>query len=157
MFDKSEQRPFRPPVSQQSVARPLGQYPLKRWSNGNHAELSGQRHNLGIDDQAVYISDTEREGSFQVPTLTADKPFYQRMEQRTIALKNLSDRVTHKDLIEIIRGGAVLDLYLRLNSASVSFLEGAAAQAFLNYTRRHDIYVHNKRVCSERLQYARQC
>ena len=73
---------------------------------------------------------------------------YARDEQRTILLKNLSERATHKDLINIIRGGAVLDIFLRSNekAASVSFVEGAAAQEFMAYARRNDIYIHGKRV-----------
>ena len=106
------------------------------------------RQTPGLDDHAAYISSTEREDSYPVPTPTTDRPFYQRIEQRTILLKNLSDRVTHKDLVDVIRGGAILDLYLRLNdrSASISFLEGTAAQTFLARARRNDIYIHGKRV-----------
>ena len=63
-------------------------------------------------------------------------------------IKNLSDRATHKDIVGIVRGGAVLDIYLRTNdrSASISFVEGVAAQAFMNYAKRNDIYIHGKRV-----------
>jgi hypothetical protein len=78
----------------------------------------------------------------------AQKPQYETKEQRSILLKGLSDRVVHRDITDVIRGGQLLDIYLRPHdrSASVSFVEGSAAQAFLNYTKRKDIYLHGKRV-----------
>ena len=63
-------------------------------------------------------------------------------------LRNISERATHKDIVSIVRGGTVLDIYLRTNdrSVSVSFVEGSAAQAFMSHAKRNDIYLHGKRV-----------
>jgi hypothetical protein len=43
----------------------------------------------------------------------------------------------------------LLDIYLRSaeRTASVSFVDGSAAQEFLNHAKRRDIYIHGKRVC----------
>ncbi|KAJ4305361.1 hypothetical protein N0V90_000892 [Kalmusia sp. IMI 367209] len=66
-------------------------------------------------------------------------------DQRTILITNLSDRTTHKDLVGIIRGGRLLDIFLRNDrSATISFVEGAAE--FLAYAKRNDIYLHTKRL-----------
>ncbi|KAF2786137.1 hypothetical protein K505DRAFT_368477 [Melanomma pulvis-pyrius CBS 109.77] len=66
-------------------------------------------------------------------------------DQRTILINNLSDRATHKDLVGIIRGGRLLDIFLRNDrSATISFVEGA--QEFLAYAKRKDIYLHTKRL-----------
>lgn len=66
-------------------------------------------------------------------------------DQRTILVSNLSDRTTHKDLVSFVRGGRLLDIFLRNDrTATVSFVEGAAE--FLAYTKRNDIYLHTKRV-----------
>lgn len=68
-------------------------------------------------------------------------------DQRTILITNLADRTTHKDLAGVIRGGRLLDIFLRNDrSATVSFVEGAAN--FLAYVKRNDIYLHAKRVCT---------
>ena len=65
--------------------------------------------------------------------------------QRTILISNLADCTTHKDLVSIIRGGRLLDIFLRNDrSVTVSFVEGAAD--FLAYVKRNDIYLHAKRV-----------
>jgi hypothetical protein len=66
-------------------------------------------------------------------------------DQRTLLIANLSERTTHKDLAGIIRGGRLLDIFLRTDhTATISFVEGAAE--FLAYTKRTDIYLHTKRV-----------
>lgn len=66
-------------------------------------------------------------------------------DQRTVLITNLSERTTHKDLASIVRGGRLLDIFIRNDrSATVSFVEGAAE--FLAYAKRNDIYLHTKRV-----------
>ncbi|KAG9192637.1 hypothetical protein G6011_11371 [Alternaria panax] len=66
-------------------------------------------------------------------------------DQRTVLITNLSERTTHKDLASIVRGGRVLDIFLRNDrSATISFVEGAAE--FLAYAKRNDIYLHTKRL-----------
>ncbi|KAF2271785.1 uncharacterized protein EI97DRAFT_242673 [Westerdykella ornata] len=65
--------------------------------------------------------------------------------KRTILITNLSDRTTHKDLVEVIRGGRLAEIYLRNDRcATVSFVEGAAE--FLAHTKKNDIYLNQKRL-----------
>ncbi|KAF2500351.1 hypothetical protein BU16DRAFT_244690 [Lophium mytilinum] len=72
-------------------------------------------------------------------------PPFPRNDQRTVLVTNLSDRTTHKDLVDVVRGGRLLDIFLRNDRcATVSFVEGA--QDFLAYTKKNDIYIHDKRV-----------
>lgn len=68
--------------------------------------------------------------------------------QRTVLLRGLPDRVTHHDITEAVRGGALLDIFLRAREhmASVSFVEESAAQEFLHYARQYGVYVAGKRV-----------
>ncbi len=103
-----------------------------------------------LEDESAFTPDFEKDDPF----LAAPQPErkrYAKMEQRTIFAKNLSDRASHKDIVDFVRGGLVLDIYLRSHererSASISFVEGSAAQEFMNYVKRNDIYVHGKRVC----------
>ena len=142
--DFKASRPFAP--SSSSASRFGSQQPLKQWSNGVSRETSRQ-DSFGHDNTSYGTSDVEEEAT-QTTAPTHERPQYARAESRTIVLRNLSDRVGHKDLVDCIRGGAVLDIFLRSNdrSASISFVEGSAAQAFLNYAKRNDIYLHGKRV-----------
>jgi hypothetical protein len=69
-------------------------------------------------------------------------------DQRTVLIANLPERTTHKDLAGIIRGGRLLDLFVRNDrTATVSFVEGAAD--FLTYAKRTDIYLQTKRVSTD--------
>ena len=77
-----------------------------------------------------------------------EKPYFARLDQRTITINNITDRTTHKDLAAIIRGGMVLDMYIRPQErcANISFLDGAAAKAFMSHVKRHDVYLHDRRL-----------
>ncbi|EAW13920.1 RNA-binding protein [Aspergillus clavatus NRRL 1] len=69
-------------------------------------------------------------------------------EQRTLFIRGLPDRVTLRDIIDAVRGGALLHVYLRArdHTANVSFVDPAAAQEFLQYTRSFGLYLAGKRV-----------
>ncbi|RAL01586.1 RNA-binding protein [Aspergillus ibericus CBS 121593] len=68
--------------------------------------------------------------------------------QRTVMIRNLPDRVTHRDIVEAVRGGALLHIYLRAREriASVSFVEEVAARDFLLHTKTYGLYMAGKRV-----------
>jgi len=128
-------------------------WPPKNTGNGfqgySKAKLGDpSRHNSYTqEDDVSWDPELDKDDGFlSVPRI--EKKRYAREEQRTILAKNLSDRVTHKDITDFVRGGLILDIYLRSNdrSASISFLEGSAAHDFMNYAKRNDIYVHGKRV-----------
>lgn len=66
-------------------------------------------------------------------------------DHRTIHITNLPEGTTHKDLVGILRGGMLADIYLRNDkSAQVTFLEGA--QDFMAYVKKNDLYLHYKRL-----------
>lgn len=136
-----------------------GLYRQARTYSSNGYTL-GRRPSNGRDshDDTSFPSDVDKEDQY-LPVPSSEKQFYARNEQRTLLIKNLSDRVAHKDIVDVVRGGALLDVYLRSNdrSASVSFLEGAAAQAFLAYAKRNDIYIHGKRVSSTLFRLPSKC
>ncbi|KAI9719819.1 MAG: hypothetical protein M1812_003308 [Candelaria pacifica] len=108
---------------------------------------SGRQHSFSPDDAFSPFDGSEQHlsgGTFPKP----EKQQIPRNDQRTVLMTNLSDRSTHKDVVNVIRGGALLDIFLRTNdrAASISFVDGAAAQEFINYVKRNDIYIHGKRV-----------
>ena len=72
-------------------------------------------------DESESIGTPEKEEGVQGPVHHV--PVH---DQRTILVTNLSDRTTHKDLAGIVRGGRLLDIFLRNDrSATISFVEGA--------------------------------
>ncbi|KAL2815337.1 hypothetical protein BJX63DRAFT_420420 [Aspergillus granulosus] len=71
-----------------------------------------------------------------------------RVENRTVLIRGLPDRTTHQDIVDAVKGGAILHIYLwaRDRTASVSFVEEIAAQNFLDHTRTYGFYVAEKKV-----------
>lgn len=120
----------------------------RSFTGNNFSTARREGTNQPFNSEDWFVSDANREDGFS-GNQAAEKHFYAKSEQRTICLRNLSDRSTHKDIVDVIRGGALLDIYLRASdrSASVSFVEGSAAQAFMYHAKRNDIYIHGKRVC----------
>jgi hypothetical protein len=75
----------------------------------------------------------------------------QQFEQqclRTIQLSHLAEGTTHADIANAVRGGMLLDIFLRSHDrcAMVSFLKSVDAKKFYDHVRRHDLYIRNKRV-----------
>ena len=153
--------------TQTTMSRPSGhswadavpEWPPKGSAGGNLKGKGGfinHHNNFALEDDSAFTPDFEKDD----PYLAAPQPERKRfakMEQRTIFAKNLSDRATHKDVVDFARGGLILDIYLRSHerSASISFVEGSAAQDFMNHVKRNDIYVHGKRVCPALFQIRR--
>ena len=160
------------------ISRPSGhswadsapEWPPKFGGFGGNLKGKGgfyNHHNSsGVEDENAFTPDLEKDDPYLAPS--QERKRFAKVEQRTILAKNLSDRATHKvsshglgtsprhsdsqyfqDIVDFIRGGLVLDIYLRSHerSASISFVEGSAAQDFMNHVKRNDIYVHGKRVC----------
>lgn len=66
-------------------------------------------------------------------------------EQRTLQFSNLPERTTHAELTSIVKGGILLDIYVRNDrTATVSFVSGA--KEYLNYAKKTDVYLRTKRV-----------
>ncbi|KAI0023245.1 hypothetical protein F4780DRAFT_777025 [Xylariomycetidae sp. FL0641] len=76
------------------------------------------------------------------------RPQYARMCKRTVTLIGLPETVTPWDVTEAVRGGLVLDLFLRTaeRMALVSFLREDDAVRFYEYARTGDLFIKNKRV-----------
>jgi hypothetical protein len=127
---------------------------------------SPRYHNESVTDSDVAVmssgspySGTQRRVSYAQPVSSVrnsptNDDEYEHTErvpahdQRTLLITNLPERTTHKDLVGIIRGGRLLDLFVRNDrTATISFIEGAAD--FLAYAKRTDIYLHTKRVSTD--------
>ncbi|KAF4976810.1 hypothetical protein FDECE_18430 [Fusarium decemcellulare] len=69
----------------------------------------------------------------------------QRFAQRSVQLVNLAAGVTHGNIAAAVRGGMILDIYLRAkeHTATVSFAYEEDAAAFLDHSREHGLYVKN--------------
>ncbi|KAL1842829.1 hypothetical protein VTJ49DRAFT_3996 [Mycothermus thermophilus] len=73
---------------------------------------------------------------------------FERNCSRSIQLSNLAEGTTHADITAAVRGGMLLDIFLRSHerAATVSFVNSADARKFFDHVRRNDLYIRNKRV-----------
>ncbi|KAF8427873.1 hypothetical protein EV426DRAFT_529147 [Tirmania nivea] len=78
--------------------------------------------------------------------------------KRTIYLTKLPDRVTYAQIFSVIRGGIVVDVWMKPSdhAASVSFVDCSAAENFYQFTRKNDIYIDGKRINVEWREPSRQ-
>ena len=148
----------RPPEDSEDFVSSSWQ-PSKSWADDTGISKSKPgfyRHSSSAQDDGSFTPEFDRDDGLLAPS-RPERPFYSRAEQRTIAAKNLPERISHQDIINFVRGGLVLDVYLRSaeRSASISFVEGSAAQDFMNHVKRNDIYVHGKRVSPTMTCYKR--
>lgn len=68
--------------------------------------------------------------------------------QRSVQLLNLAPGVTHGEVATIVRGGPLLEIFVRAkdNSVTVSFVRETDAVAFLDYTRTCGLYFKDRKV-----------
>lgn len=69
-------------------------------------------------------------------------------EHYTIEMRNLPERCTLLDITKSIRGGALVQIYMRFTErmARVTFVDAAAAREFLARGKQIGHYIHNKKV-----------
>jgi len=107
-----------------------------------------------INDDYAFVPDGPADGFYDGGSGNNDsqtklnRQQYDKFAKRTVLLANLPDGTSHIDVVNAVRGGMLLDIYLRSHdrTASISFLEEAHAQEFFRHVRRHDLYIRGKRV-----------
>ncbi|KAL5343964.1 hypothetical protein BJX70DRAFT_4969 [Aspergillus crustosus] len=113
-----------------------------------HSYVHDHSLSTELDDDEGALTDSrsdERDEYVDSSRSTSTSP---QAEQRTVLIRGLPDKATHRDLVEAVRGGAILHIYLwaRDHTASVSFVEESAAQDFLDHAKAYGFYVADKRV-----------
>jgi hypothetical protein len=68
--------------------------------------------------------------------------------RRTLFFSNLPKDATYSDLVEVVRGGALVDVWMKDSDrcASVSFIDPTDADAYLRYAKKNEIYIGGWRV-----------
>lgn len=148
------------PSAQTSHVAPAQDYTYGR--NTNYTPFNGDsrsrdtplRDVSNLNDDFTYMQDGPSDGFYDGGSGNNDpqprfaRPQFEKFARRTLLLANLPEGVTHADIVDAVRGGMLLDIYLRTHdrAASVSFLEEAHAQEFYRHVKRHDLYIRGKRV-----------
>lgn len=139
-----------------------GHYRARHGSGSHH-----HNHSAWADDDGEMDNDDEGDenvtngvvGTTYVKSQNQNqRQQYERQATRTIQLLNLAEGTTHADITSAVRGGMLLDVFLRTHerSATVSFLHAEQAKKFFDFVRRHDLYIKNKRVSTCRVHESRR-
>ncbi|KAL8849009.1 MAG: hypothetical protein Q9221_005970 [Calogaya cf. arnoldii] len=113
--------------------------------------LHHDHHSSWVGKSSFGSSHARKDGGVPLYTAKPEDQSDKKNDQRTILLLNLPDLATHKDIVDVVRGGQLLDVYLRTQdrSASVSFVDGPAAQAFLSYVKRNSVWIRGRKLSFE--------
>lgn len=121
---------------------------LKTRDNNNFQAFSQTNDELtcGHDAPSYGFYDQDISNNDSRPRST--RALYEKVAKRTILLMNLPENPTHSEIVKIVRGGMLLDIYIRSHDriASISFLEEVHAEEFFRHVKRHDLYIRGKRV-----------
>ncbi|KAF8466397.1 hypothetical protein BDZ91DRAFT_725335 [Kalaharituber pfeilii] len=100
--------------------------------NGHSAKIYDRSMDFGVVPDHLSDQNTVRNGT----------------GRRTLYLTKLPDRITYGQIFSVIRGGAVVDVWMKSSdhAASVSFVECSAAESFYQYAKRNDIYIDGRRI-----------
>jgi hypothetical protein len=149
-------------LNPRSAPTTQGDYTYGRNANYNTGNRDGRQQNPNSYQNQSQSNDDfsclpdgpdgfydEGSGNHDPPSKLQRQQF-DKFAKRTVQLVNLPEMTTHADIVEVTRGGMLLDIYLRSHdrTASISFLEEAHAQEFFRHVKRHDLYVRGKRVCA---------
>jgi len=68
--------------------------------------------------------------------------------RRTLFFSNLPKDATYSDLVAVVRGGALVDVWMKDSDrcASVSFIDSADADAYLRYAKKNEIFIGGWRI-----------
>ncbi|OJD17034.1 hypothetical protein AJ78_02829 [Emergomyces pasteurianus Ep9510] len=146
----SHRHPLRPISNdlKNKNATPNDSWPQNGAHRAQHVPANGNGRRSSIENDVTSFPSDEKDDGFLCNTQSRqDRQQHSNCtENRTILLKGLPERTAHRDIVAAIRGGALVDVFLRPRErqASVSFADGKAAQEFLAFAKRQDLYILDK-------------
>ncbi|KAL6913188.1 hypothetical protein FSHL1_010871 [Fusarium sambucinum] len=128
----------------------------KSASFGGHDEKQALNGSKNLDGDALPQSSTyagnsldqQHRGPLQNNKRSDSHQWVESAAQRSVQLLNLAPGVTHGEIAAIVRGGPLLEIFLRAkdNSATVSFVRESDAIAFLDHTRTCGLYLKDRKI-----------
>lgn len=111
-----------------------------------HVNINLSESQTNCDQESAFDDVEEEENGFSI--IGGNTPRKGLRQDHTVQLGRLPEDVTYKEITNIVRGGRLVEVYLRLHdrAADVTFADEVEAAGFLSYARRNDIYVRTKRV-----------
>ncbi|KAJ4116230.1 hypothetical protein NW768_011019 [Fusarium equiseti] len=94
------------------------------------------------------VLDEQRYHSIRQASRSETNRWVESSAQRSVQLLNLIPGITHGDIAGIVRGGPLLEIFLRArdNTATVSFVRESDAVAFFDHTQIHGLYFKDRKI-----------
>lgn len=143
-----------PPSSIPSFRTQPNQY-TNHSSQASRVNGAGDAHYRGTED-----SDDESDGTTRQDAREfrggGNEYNGQTGGNRTLFFTRLPEKATYASFLEVVRGGAVVDVWMKPSDrcASVSFLQPQSAEAFYRYAKKNDLYIDGRRVGHPWLSFA---
>ncbi|KAF8246270.1 hypothetical protein K440DRAFT_369831 [Wilcoxina mikolae CBS 423.85] len=113
--------------------------------NGRHSHSHGNGFGANVSPTIAPKSESTNENT--------NGGHYNHMQdgnkaRRTLFFTNIPKDATYPDLVDVVRGGALVDVWMKNSDrcASVSFVDPADAEAYFRYAKKNDIYIKGRRV-----------
>ncbi|KAG6017593.1 hypothetical protein E4U54_005840 [Claviceps lovelessii] len=119
-------------------------FPLGTWQE---TQAFG-RHLTSSDDSGSDSPDPPKRSSLE----RISRLDFERVTTRTVQLCNLSKNTTLADITSVVRGGFLVDIFLRTrdNTVALSFLHSRDAHAFYDYVQKNGLNINGTEVREEK-------
>lgn len=146
-----------PPSSTPSFRTQPNQY-TNHSSQASRVNGTGDAHYRGTEDSGDESDGTTRQDAREFRG-GGNEYNGQTGGNRTLFFTRLPEKATYASFLEVVRGGAVVDAWMKPSDrcASVSFLQPQSAEAFYRYAKKNDLYVDGRRVGHPRLSCDKGC
>lgn len=141
-----------PPSSTPPLHTQPNQYAVHS-SQAPHNNGAGPAHYQGTEDSSGESNGTTRQGAHELGGRGGgggggNEYNDQIGGNRTLFFTRLPEKATYASFLEVVRGGAVVDAWMKPSDrcASVSFLQPQSAEAFYRYAKKNDLYIDGRRV-----------
>lgn len=136
-----------PPSSTPSFRTQPNQY-TSHSSQVPHSNGNGHSLYQGTEDPGDESDGTTKQDA-QEPRRGGGNEYNDQIGgNRTLFFTRLPEKTTYASFLEVVRGGAVVDAWMKPSDrcASISFLHPQSAEAFYKYAKKNDLYVDGRRV-----------
>ncbi|UNI13543.1 hypothetical protein JDV02_000278 [Purpureocillium takamizusanense] len=137
------------PGGRQGRKRPCAGEENKKVIQPNlHLDNSSESSEEYIDTFDPAAGEEPTESGTEAASRASPRFGLEREATRSIMLVNLAERTKHADITSVVRGGMLLEVYMkpRENAAVLSFLHGVDAQAFYEHVRHYGLIIKKRRV-----------
>jgi hypothetical protein len=138
------------PSSQNRQSRPIDLFPCSNLKSNLYIEDETQLNESYFSSNSSENSGVDAPSANEGLLNSIPRPMVEPVATRTVELLNLCKGTTMADITSVVRGGLLVNIYIRPgdNTAVLSFLHESDARTFYQHVRTDGLYVNNAKVTS---------